>query len=127
MLHTIISLLDKYQLLGSFQLCLFLKSFLYNKRGLTMLFLKENCATGSQKCKEELHSRRNEGFWHNSESSKNGCWDERIPQSDSISEWESHGKIRGQCPEQEASPSVCSIGSVQEEGCCVARISPCSE
>lgn len=73
MLHTIISLLDKYQLLGSFQLCLFLKSLLYNKRGLMMLFLKEYCATGARNVRRSFRSRRNEGFWHNSESSKNGC------------------------------------------------------
>lgn len=112
MLHTVMSLLDKYQLLGCFQLCLFLKSLLYNKRGLMMLFLKENCATGARNVRTSFRSGRNEGFWHNSESSKNGCWNERIPQPGSQLLPFHSGRITGRsdssAPESETSPSVCS-------------------
>lgn len=112
MLHTVMSLLDKYQLLGCFQLCLFLKSLLYNKRGLMMLFLKENCATGARNVRTSFRSGKNEGFWHNSESSKNGCWNERIPQPGSQLLPFHSGRITGRsdssAPESETSPSVCS-------------------
>lgn len=63
-----------------------------------MLLLKEICATGARNVRRSSRSRRNEGFWHSSERSKNRCWNERIPQSGSQFELQSHGKIRQQCP-----------------------------